>query len=43
VSVWGRNLTDEEYRIQSITSNIAGTVDLWNLPRTYGVTAMVNF
>lgn len=38
VSVWGKNLTDEEYRTHTIISNIAGTVDLWSLPRTYGVT-----
>jgi len=43
ISAWGRNLTDEEFRIHSITSNIAGTVDLWNVPLTYGVTAMVSF
>jgi len=43
VSVWGRNLTDEEYRTHSIVSNAAGTVDLWNLPRTYGVTLTYNF
>ena len=38
VTAWGKNLTDEEYRTHTIISNIAGTVDLWNLPRTYGVT-----
>ncbi len=43
VSVWGRNLTDEEFRLNSIISNIAGTVDLWNLPRTYGLTVTYNF
>jgi iron complex outermembrane receptor protein len=43
VSVWGRNLTDEEFRTHSILSNIAGTVDLWNLPRTYGVTLSWNY
>jgi len=43
VSLWGRNLTDEEYRTHSIISNIAGTVDLWNLPRTYGVTLTWNY
>ncbi len=43
VSVWGKNITDEEYRIHSIISNIAGTVDLWGLPATYGVTANVSF
>lgn len=43
VSAWGRNLTDEEYRTHSIVSNIAGSVDLWNLPRTYGVTLTWNY
>lgn len=43
VSLWGRNLTDEEYRTHSIQSNIAGSVDLWNLPRTYGVTFTWNY
>ena len=43
LSAWGRNLTDEEYRTHSIKSNIAGSVDLWNLPRTYGLTATYNF
>ena len=43
VSLWGRNLTDEEYRTHSILSNAAGTVDLWNLPRTYGVTLSWNY
>lgn len=43
VSLWGRNLTDEEYRTHSIVSNIAGSVDLWNLPRTYGMTLTWNY
>lgn len=43
VSLWGRNLTDEEYRTHMIVSNIAGSVDLWNLPRTYGATLAYNF
>jgi iron complex outermembrane receptor protein len=43
VSLWGRNLTDEEYRTHMIISNIAGSVDLWNLPRTYGATVTYNF
>ena len=38
VSVWGRNLTDETFRVHTFISNIAGTVDLWGLPRTYGIT-----
>jgi iron complex outermembrane receptor protein len=43
VTLWGRNLTDEEYRTHMIVSNIAGSVDLWNLPRTYGATVTYNF
>jgi len=43
VSLWGRNLTDEEFRTHSILSNAAGTVDLWSLPRTYGLTVSWNF
>ncbi|MEJ2604711.1 MAG: TonB-dependent receptor, partial [Gammaproteobacteria bacterium] len=38
VTAWGKNLTDEEYRTHTIISNIAGTVDLWGMPRTYGLT-----
>ena len=38
VSAWGRNLTDEIFRINTFISNIAGTVDLWGQPRTYGIT-----
>lgn len=43
VSVWGRNLDDEEYRVHTIISNIAGTVDVWGEPRTYGATVQYNF
>jgi iron complex outermembrane recepter protein len=38
VSLWGKNLSDEEYRIHTILSNISGTVDLWGPPRMWGVT-----
>ncbi len=38
VSLWGKNLTDEEYRQHTILSNISGTVDLWGAPRTWGMT-----
>jgi len=38
VTAWGKNLADEEYRTHTIISNIAGTVDLWGMPRTYGLT-----
>ena len=43
VSVWGKNLDDKEYRVHTILSNIAGTVDLWGEPRTYGATVKYNF
>ncbi len=35
---WGKNLTDEEFRTHSIVGNICCTVDLWNMPATYGLT-----
>ena len=38
IAVWGKNLSDEDYRQHTIISNIAGTVDIWAPPRTYGVT-----
>ena len=40
---WGKNITDEEYRIHSIVSNVSGTVDLWNKPATYGLTVNYSF
>jgi iron complex outermembrane receptor protein len=40
---WGKNITDEEYRIHSIVSNVSGTVDLWNMPATYGLTVNYSF
>jgi iron complex outermembrane receptor protein len=40
---WGKNVTDEEYRIHSIVSNVSGTVDLWNMPATYGLTVNYSF
>jgi iron complex outermembrane receptor protein len=43
VTVWGKNLDDEEYRIHSIVGNVAGTVDIWGPPRTYGLTANYSF
>jgi outer membrane receptor protein involved in Fe transport len=36
-------VTDEEYRTHTIISNVAGTVDLWGLPRTYGLTVNYEF
>lgn len=41
--VWGKNVTDEEYRIHSIISNVSGTVDLWNMPASYGLTVNYGF
>jgi len=43
VVAWGKNITDEEFRTHSIISNIAGTVDLWNMPSTYGLTVNKTF
>ena len=43
LSVWGKNLDDQEYRVHTIISNIAGTVDLWGEPRTYGATVKYSF
>ena len=43
VTAWGKNLDDEEYRVHSILGNIAGTVDVWGAPRTYGLTVGYQF
>ncbi len=43
VVAWGKNITDEEFRTHTIVSNIAGTVDLWNMPPTYGLTVNKTF
>ncbi len=43
VVAWGKNITDEEFRTHSITSNVSGTVDIWNTPTTYGLTVNRNF
>lgn len=43
VSLWAKNLNDEEYRVHTIVSNVLGTVDIWAPPRTYGVTASYAF
>jgi iron complex outermembrane receptor protein len=40
---WGKNITDEEFRTHTIVSNVVGTVDLWNMPATYGLTVTRNF
>ena len=36
VALWGRNLFDEEYRAQVLTSTV-GWGETWGMPRTYGV------
>jgi iron complex outermembrane receptor protein len=43
VSLWGKNLGDEEYIQHTILSNVAGTVDVWGPPRTYGLTVDYRF
>ena len=43
VVAWGKNITDEEFRTHTIVSNVSGTVDLWNIPATYGLTVTRNF
>jgi len=36
-SLWGRNLADTDYRIGGFTGGVAGPVQLFGEPRTYGV------
>ncbi len=44
LSVWGKNLTNEEYLEQSFIVDFFGvTGDLYNTPRTYGATLAYNF
>jgi len=42
VSVWGKNLADEQYRSQVIFSSV-GFGETWGMPRTYGVTFTLGF
>ena len=37
VSLWGKNLADEEYRTQ-VTNSSVGYGETWGMPRTYGLT-----
>ncbi len=43
VSVWGRNLTDEEYLVNGNQSSGSGQVGMPGEPRTYGVTLGLEF
>lgn len=43
ISAWGKNLNDEEYRVDTIIGNISGTLDIWGPPRTYGLTMAYSF
>ena len=43
LSAWGKNLADEEYRVHMIVGNVAGSVDIWGPPRTYGLTVNYAF
>jgi len=38
ITAWGKNLSDEDYRVDTIVSAVSGTLDIWGAPRTYGVT-----
>jgi iron complex outermembrane receptor protein len=42
VSVWAKNLTDEDYVAHSYFIG-PGTIGVWGAPRTFGVTATANF
>ncbi|WP_062263810.1 TonB-dependent receptor [Endozoicomonas arenosclerae] len=47
IAVWGKNLGDEEYRINGITvggnNNGTGAVNYYGDPRTYGIEAVYRF
>ena len=42
-SVWGRNLSDTEYRAGGFTGGVAGPVEFYGAPRTYGVSVSYAF
>ena len=41
--VWGKNLTDEEYKAYSLDLGILGTTSYYGPPSTYGITARYNW
>jgi len=43
ITAWGKNLNDEDYRVDTIISAVSGTLDIWGSPRTYGVTVKYSF
>ena len=42
-TLWGRNLSDTDYRIGGFTGGVAGPVQVYGAPRTYGVRFSYNF
>lgn len=40
---WGRNLTDTEYRVGGFTGGVAGPVNFYGAPLTWGVSVSYNF
>lgn len=42
-TVWGRNLADTEYRVGGFTGGVAGPVQAFGAPRTYGVSFSYRF
>ncbi|QIB67019.1 TonB-dependent receptor [Kineobactrum salinum] len=42
-TVWGRNLADENYRAGGFTGGVAGDVQIYGQPRTYGVSFNYRF
>lgn len=42
-TLWGRNLADTDYRIGGFTGGVAGPVQVFGTPRTYGVTLSYQF
>ncbi|MFC3052140.1 TonB-dependent receptor [Kordiimonas pumila] len=43
VSLWGKNLSNTEYRVSAFTGGVAGTVYGYGAPKTYGISASFNF